>query len=284
MQITKGRELLDLENNFFIGEVPKLINSVINFNGKNNMLICEEDVVLQNSRIDFNLENSILYLSSDFHPYIINISIHKNNVCFIGKNNYFNGLTTIVLSEAKNVIIGESCLFSYNVIIRVADGHLIYSSNSKKRLNYSKSIYIGDHVWFGQNAMIFKGTQIGSGSIIGAGSFVSNKQLYSNSTYAGSPIRLLNKDTFWVPHSVHGWCENETEKMSSYESNIFIYDLDEHSIDFDEIEKNLNSFSNLEDILEYIKITFLDANKNRFVLKDSKSRKEFKRRFSNIFD
>ena len=60
----------------------------INFKGKNNILVCEEGVHLWHSRIDFNMDNSILYLSSNIHEYSVNISLHKNNVCFIGKNNF----------------------------------------------------------------------------------------------------------------------------------------------------------------------------------------------------
>lgn len=267
MQITNGNQLFELKDNKFLGEVPKLTNSQINFKGKNNILFCEEGVHLWNSRIDFNLDNSILYLSSNSHDYSVNISIHKDNVCFIGRNNFFNGLTTIVLSEAKNVIIGDDCFISYNVIIRVSDGHSIYNTGSKMRINHSKSIYIGDHVWLGQNAMIFKGSRIGSGSIIGAGSVVSNKIIPSNTTFAGNPVRLINEDTFWTPHSVHGWGEYEIKKMSKYKSNLFIYNKDEFTLDMDEIEDAFNE-TNITEILEFFKSPLMLDNKNRFFIEE----------------
>ena len=95
--------------------------------GKNNILICEENVHLWNSRIDFNLDNSILYLSSSIHDYSVNISLHNDNVCYIGKNNFFNGKTIFVLSESKNIVFGDDCLISYNVVFRVSDGNPIYN-------------------------------------------------------------------------------------------------------------------------------------------------------------
>lgn len=113
-----------------------------------------------------------MYLSSSIHDYSVNISLHNDNVCYIGKNNFFNGKTIFVLSESKNIVLGDDCLISYNVVFRVSDGNPIYNKNSKERMNYARSIYAGDHVWFGQNAMIFKGSRIGSGSIIEAGSVV----------------------------------------------------------------------------------------------------------------
>lgn len=264
MQITDSNQLLELEENEFIGELPKLTNSQINFNGKNNILVCEEDVHLWNSRIDFNLENSVLYLSSNIHEYSVNISLHKNNVCFMGKNNFFNGRTTFVLSEAKNIILGDDCFISYNVVFRTSDGHCIYHTSSKDRLNYAKSIYVGDHVWFGQNAMVFKGSKIGSGSVIGAGSVVSNKTVKSNTTSAGAPLRLIHEDTFWTPHSNLGWGEAEIEKMSKSESDLFVYDVDSSTLDFNAIEKDFNNFTDPEDVVDYMWSTFLVGGKNRF--------------------
>ena len=112
MQITDSNQLLDLGENEFVGELPEMTNSQINFTGKNNILICEEGVHLWNSRIDFNLDNSVLYLSESCYDYSVNIALHKNNTCFIGKNNFFNGRTTFVLSEAKNIILGDNCFIS----------------------------------------------------------------------------------------------------------------------------------------------------------------------------
>ena len=266
MLITNADDLLKLENNKFYGVLPNLVNSSIRFAGKNNILICEGNVNLKDSNIIFHSSNSILYLSSSRHDYSVNISINKNNVCFIGKNNFFNGKTTIVASEAKNIIIGDGCLFSYNVILRVADAHLIYSTKTQKRLNHSKSIYIGDHIWFGQNVMIFKGTQIGSGSIIGAGSVLSNKIVPSNVTFAGNPARLTKKDTFWMSQSTHGWDEKETKKMNSNKSKDFTYNFDESTINFKDIEEKLNKFSDAEDVLKYIKDVLAVQSKNRFYI------------------
>lgn len=267
MQITDGNELLNLKNNEFIGEIPKLTSSQININGKNNTIVCEEDVNLWNSRIDFNGDNSLLYLSSNTFDYALNMSINGNNICFIGKNNYFNGMTTIVLSESKNVIIGSDCLFSYEISIRVADVHLIYHTKTKERLNHSKSIYIGDHVWLGQNALILKGTRIGSGSIIGANSVLSNKIVPSNTTFAGSPARLTKEDTFWIGYSVHPWSEETTEKYSKLDSEIFVYTPEDDSLDFDKIESDLNKMQNHDDVILYILSNFIKPNKNRFSFK-----------------
>ena len=267
MQVTNPEQLFELKENEFIGELPTLTNSQINFNGINNILVCEEGVNLWNSRIDFNLNNSILYLSSDTHNYSVNISLHNDNICFIGKNNFFNGMTVFVLSESKNIFLGDDCFISYNVVFRTSDGHPIYNVESKRRENFAKSIYVGDHVWLGQNAFIFKGSKIGSGAVIGAGSVVSNKTINSNTTYAGAPLKLIKDNSFWIPHSVHGWSEEDISKMSVYNSELFVYGVDDSTLNFDRIENDLNSFSELDDVVSYIWSTILVGGKNRFTIK-----------------
>ena len=266
MRITEGKELLELKENKFYGEIPELINSNIYFHGKNNILACEKGVTLKNSRIDFHFSNSIIYLSKNKNYYFVNIAVSKDSVCFIGQNNYFNGTTNIIASEAKNIVIGSDCLFSYDVVIRTSDAHGIYSTKTNKRLNYAKSIFIGDHVWFGQNTIVFKGTHIYSGSIIGAGSVLSNKIVPSNVTFAGNPASLVNEDTFWIPNSTHRWSDEEFIKMEEYSNPIFIYEQDARSFNFDKIDEYFSK-SGIEEVLEYIKANFTHYIKNRFASK-----------------
>lgn len=267
MQITNGEKLPNLKKNKFVGEVPKMTNSQININGKNNMIICEDEVSLWNCRLDLNNDNSIIYLSSNSFDYHFNISVNGNNICFIGRNNYFNGQLHLVLSESKNIIIGDDCMFSHGISVRTSDVHLLYNSKTKERINFSKSIYIGDHVWIGQGAILLKGTQIASGATIGANSVLSNKIIPSNTTFVGSPARLLHEDTFWIGYSVHPWDNETTQKYSRHESNMFIYNPDEDSLIFEDIENDLNQQPNLEDKLTYIESNLLFAGKNRFSLK-----------------
>lgn len=262
MRITNSEDLLNNNNIKFMGEIPNMINTNIFLHGKNNILFCEEGVTLENSRIDFHQDNSILYLSSNKHNYHVSISLNRDSVCFIGKNNFFNGMSTIVASETKNVIIGSDCLFSYSIIIRTSDGHGIYSTEDKGRLNNAKSIYIGDHVWLGQNSFILKGTQIHSGSIIGAGSILSNKCIHSNVTFAGNPARLIKKNVFWTAYSTHFWGAEELKKTEKYNSDSYTFKSDATTLNFNKIDVDLSSLS-ANDSLEYI-LNYFHENKNRF--------------------
>lgn len=264
MQITDANQLINLEENKFIGELPKLTKSQINFTGKNNILVCEEGVHLKDSRINFNLDNSILYLSGSRYDYSINMSLHKNNVCFIGKNNFFDGRAKFVLSEAKNIILGDNCFISYNVVFRTSDDYCIYKIGSKNCLNHAKSIYVGDHVFFDQNSMILKGSVIGSGAIIGAGTVVSNKSIRSNTMSVGMPLRTIYENTFWTSNPNHGCEKYEIQEISKSNYELFVYNVNGDTLDLVTVEADLNKFSDLEDVVDYLVFTFLLAGKNRF--------------------
>ena len=206
-------------------------------------------------------------LSSNKNDYLLNLVLNNDNTFFIGRNSYFNSILTITLSERKNVIIGQDCLFSKEIQFRVADSHLIYSSKSLKRINPTKSIYIGDHVWLGQNSLILKGCHIGSGSIIGAGTILSNKKIPSNCIFAGNPAKLVKKDIFWDPSVVHEWSIEKTKSMERYTSKNNIFDFDENeTTDFNAIENKLDSLETSEEKLDYIKNNLTSVTKNRFFI------------------
>lgn len=259
--------------NRFIGAYPELRNSSIHFGGKNNILYCEDGVILCDCSIDFQADNSLIFLSKSIKEYRFAITINNNSVCYFGRNNYFNGMMHIILSEHKHFFVGDNCLFSFDVWVRNADPHLIYSTKTKERINLTKSVFIGDHVWVGQSVMLLKGTKIDSGSILGARS-VGTGNITHNSVWAGSPIRKIKDSIFWNGLSVHKWGEEETKKSLIYSNLIesqnalpdaYVFHYDEkESLPFEIIDTALDG-SDSERKLEYLKQINANVKKNRFV-------------------
>ena len=198
-------------------------NSVIKFNGKNNILVIEDGVKLVNSRISFGGDNAVVYLSRNKYIYYLDINAYSNTCVFIGKDNFFNGRLSLIASERKNIIIGDNGLISFGIFVRTADPHLIYSCETKQRINKSKSVLIGDHVWLGQGALILKGTKIGSGSILGGGAVISNKSVFSNASAVGNPAKIVAKNIFFSKESVHNFNKKQTEEFSVMQSDEWIY-------------------------------------------------------------
>ncbi|XZF76097.1 acyltransferase [Bacillus sp. AL-1R] len=266
--INETKQIEDLKENYIIGN-PKLTNSKIVFKGTGNVLYCDhDDVHLVNSAIQFNGYDSIIFLCKSSFDYLLNATVYNNSVLFFGRDNYFNSKLNIIISEQKNIIVGEGCLFSFDCWFRTADPHLIYDSYTKKRVNPSKSIYIGDHVWIGQHAFILKGTQIGSGSIIGGMSLVSGKKIESNSSYAGNPARKIGESIFFTNDSVHAYTELETQSHDLFESENYIYSYNQtEMLPFSSIEKSLTELKLVSEKLYFIKENLqMNRNKNRFFI------------------
>ena len=256
----------DENNNQIIGTNPNLQNTRISFRGRNNRLICEDNVNLHNSILDFNADNSIIYLSSNRNVYYLNISIYNNSLFYMGENSYINGRINFSISEQKNIFIGNECLFARDIWMRIADPHLIYDTNSLKRINLSKSIYLGDHVWVGQDVLILKGTQIGSGSIIGAKALVAGKKIQSNSLWGGVPARLIRDDVLFDGSSVHYYTDEQTENSMEYSSGRWIYRNEGNVLSFDKIEENFNSINDVDEKIAYLQSVINCDDYNRFYI------------------
>lgn len=252
-------------NNKILYHNPELINTKIDFKGKNNILICEESVILKNSYINFEADNSIIYLSSNKNFYFLHISINNESVLYIDENCYFNNKLYLILSESKNIFIGKNCLFSFGIWIRLADAHLIYDIDTMHRINFSENIYIGDHVWIGQEVMLLKGTHIGSGSIIGAKSLISNKKIPSNSIWGGNPAKEIRNNIFFDERTVHKFKKEETENSMHYNNTKWIYNQSKYTLGFEYLEKINNKKNNNEKIKFLIKLRN-NSSHNRFYM------------------
>lgn len=246
-------------------------------------MYCEKDVKLLNTKLNFYGNNSIIYLSQNIHNYILNVGIYNNSLLYIGKNNYINSTLNIILSEGKNVVIGNDCLFSFGIFIRLADPHIIYDNETKKRINPSKSVYVGDHVWVGQDVLILKNTKIGSGSIIAAKAVVSGKSIPSNCIYGGNPLKLINENIFFDKTCVHDFTSQQTKAYSNFKNDEFIYSYDDkEKLNFSDIEKYINKIKDPNEKLEYIKNTMEKSNKNRFFIKKPQKKSILKHTLKKI--
>lgn len=193
------------------------------------------------------------------------VTVHNNSVFRLGRNTYINGKLMAICSEEKHIFIGDDCLISFGVHIRVADPHLIYDSKTSERINPSKSVFIGDHVWIGQSVILLKGSQLNSGSIIGANSVVAGKTVPFNTIWAGNPAKMIATDIFWDSHCVHAWTSEETARFKTFDrKDVYIYTQSEDSISFEYIDNCLSHAKTSEEKLNVLKAIAEKNDKNRF--------------------
>ena len=218
----------DLQDNKIIGN-PKLSNSTIFFAGKNNILVCEDGINIVNSSIRFEGSNSVIYLGYTKSNYTLDVHVFQNSTVYIGKDNKLSPTLHINVQEHQNFIMGDDCIVGSNFNARTADAHIVYDANSKKRINYSSSVFIGDHVWLAHQVYIEMGVKIGSGAIVNNNSHVyKNSILKSNKLYSGNPVHSVRENVFFTKDYTGNFTEEDTLKYKDYNSRVFLFNFAEN--------------------------------------------------------
>lgn len=165
-----------IDNFIQIAEHCNINNCEFLFHGNNNSIIIGDRV---------KLDGVTFWIEDD------------NNIINIGRKCTFEIGTQLAACEGTKIIIGEDCMFSNNISIRTTDSHSILDNNNN-RINESKDIRIGNHVWVGLQSLILKGSIVGDNSIIGARSVVSSSSPHlSNCIIAGHPVKIIRSDINW---------------------------------------------------------------------------------------
>lgn len=114
----------------------------------------------------------------------------------IGENFSCSGNLKII--SENEILIGDDCMFSWDIQILDTDYHPIKDINNTI-INYPSAIQICNHVWMGCNVSVFKGISIAENSIISAGSIIKNDCTIPNSIYldTSSKIMPVKKNIVW---------------------------------------------------------------------------------------
>lgn len=97
-----------------------------------------------------------------------------------------------------SIIFGDDCMISFDVFLGQADQHHIFDKQTHKRINYSKGIVVGNHVWVGKSCQLFDGTRISDGSIVAAGAITSHNFTEKNVILAGVPAKVIRNNVIWT--------------------------------------------------------------------------------------
>lgn len=175
-----------------------LSNVKFNIHGKNNKIQIGEKARLKNCKVFIQGNNCQLTIGSGSTIISNTIFFLQDNNCkvIIGNNFTMEG-GHIAATESEAIIIGNDCMFSDDIEIRNGDSHSIIKQGTEKRINWARSINIGNHVWLTAHVRVLKGSNIPDNSIIANSSVVTSKLEYSNSIYGGCPAKLLKRDVDW---------------------------------------------------------------------------------------
>lgn len=126
----------------------------------------------------------------------------SNCVVQVKEGTQISGYTELAVMEGTKIIVGRDCLFSANITLRAGDSHSVVDAESGKRLNPSKDIVVGDHVWIGNTVIVTKGTVIGDNSVVATGSVVAGKTFPVNSAIGGNPAKVIKEGVSWLAQKI----------------------------------------------------------------------------------
>lgn len=177
-------------------------NTKVVFSGRDNVLRVSEGARLGRLSVQFDCDNGLMEIgaSQGVPAFSATVRVGQDAQVLIGRNVSTTGTAGISATEGTTVRLGEDCMLAIGVQLRADDGHPIFDVDTGKRVNISRDITVGAHVWIGYNASILGGVSIGSGSVIGLGSVVT-KDVPNNAVAAGNPARVVRTDIAWErPH------------------------------------------------------------------------------------
>lgn len=170
---------------------------IVRNNGKNNHIIVESGAKVCYCTFSINGDNNTIHIKKNT---VINGCVFfaddDLNEIRIGENSTFTGKTELIVTEGTKLTIGNDCMFAYGIVVRTGDHHSILDGMNE-RINLSKDIVIGNHVWIAQNAFLLKGVKIEDNCIIGACSVVTKSFQGKNLILAGNPARVIRADVSW---------------------------------------------------------------------------------------
>lgn len=173
----------------------------IYIDGNNNTVKLDKNSIYPNCKIIISGNENEVIIEKPQRMFGVYVQMDKkanNRKLIIKKDCYcWSGLYSFSSDNNISILVGEDCMFSSGVTVRATDGHKIHDINTGTRINFDKSVEIGDHVWIMQDAKILKGVKVLSGCIIGANSVVTKSIDCENAIIAGSPAKIIKKDIYW---------------------------------------------------------------------------------------
>lgn len=181
-----------------------LINKTkLQIKGKENEIIIHPFARLNHCIIEITGDNNKIEIGQEAVCTETQFVIQDNGgTISIGNKTGISGNTHLASIEGKKIQIGDDCMLSANIVIRVGDSHSVLDKNTMKRINSSEDVLIGNHVWIGNQVCILKGSKISHNSIIGTGSIVTKAFNESNVAIAGNPASVIKSNINWCAERV----------------------------------------------------------------------------------
>ncbi len=116
------------------------------------------------------------------------------------------GDVNVFLGENSQLLIGDDCMFSWEIVMRMTDAHTVLDSQTGEIVNRQTSpCVIGNHCWIGLRSVVMKNASLSDNSIVGAGSIVTARFDEPFTAIAGSPARVVKRGVTWDRRKIHDY-------------------------------------------------------------------------------
>lgn len=173
------------------------VRSRIQIIGNGNRLILERGSVLLDSLVKISGENNLVVLKTNSYVSGAELWV-ENNQCLlsIGERSFVGHHSHLACTEDESkLLIGDDCMLSSYVQVRTGDSHSILDMEGN-RINYAKSITVGDHCWIGEGAKVLKGVTLEGDAVVSTGAIVT-KSFGKNVLLGGVPAKILKENVTW---------------------------------------------------------------------------------------
>lgn len=184
-------------NNIFKVDNSVLQKCEVQICGKGNHIEIGNHCFMKKCRIIIKGNNNRIILCDEVNSDRVEFYFEDDNgSILIGKSTSL-GQCHLACIEGKTIRIGDDCLFSSEIVFRTGDSHSVIDS-TRTRINPSKDIIVGNHVWIGHRATINKGVEIPANSIVASCAVVTKPFTMSNVVIAGNPAITVKENINWV--------------------------------------------------------------------------------------
>jgi acetyltransferase-like isoleucine patch superfamily enzyme len=193
------KEICGHKNIFESGRTTIFVNCKIDVAGNNNHITIADYCSFSNVTFLIRGNNNRIRISEGVR-FNYGGSLHiEDQHCLIQIGGYstFEQTHIAVTEPGSQVLIGEDCMFAYDIDVRTGDSHSIIDATTRQRINYAKNISIGDHVWVGPHCSILKGVAISRNSVVATRTVLTKSFLQEGIIIGGSPSRILKENITW---------------------------------------------------------------------------------------
>ena len=108
MEVVKEKsDISKLVDNQIYGDI-ELNNAQIEWKGTGNVLYCVGKIQLENCKIRFTGNHSLIYFDENLYPFSINIRVGNDSVFYLGKGCFLNK-TSLKVSKLISSLSINSC-------------------------------------------------------------------------------------------------------------------------------------------------------------------------------